>query len=72
MALIAASELLILPSHHENFGVVIAEALSCGVPVILSNKVNIWREIESCKAGIVTSDTREGIEEALMRWDMLS
>ena len=65
---IAASELLILPSHQENFGVVIAEALSCGVPVILSDRVNIWREISASGAGLVTKNTRAGIEQSLLKW----
>ena len=65
---IAASELLILPSHQENFGVVVAEALSCGVPVIVSDKVNIWREITFSEAGFVTGDTCTGIEQSLLNW----
>jgi glycosyltransferase involved in cell wall biosynthesis len=69
---IAASELLILPSHQENFGLVVAEALSCGVPVVVSNQVNIWREIDEGEAGIVTVDTREGVEHAISRWNELS
>jgi glycosyltransferase involved in cell wall biosynthesis len=69
---IAASELLILPSHQENFGVVVAEALACGVPVVVSNQVNIWREIEAGQAGIVTVDTLDGIKDALTRWNQLS
>jgi len=69
---IAASELLVLPSHQENFGLVVAEALACGVPVVVTNQVNIWREIEASEAGIVTMDTLEGIQEALTRWNELS
>jgi glycosyltransferase involved in cell wall biosynthesis len=69
---IAASEVLTLPSHQENFGVVVAEALACGVPVIISDQVNIWREIESGECGFVTKDTRSGIEKALLRWENLS
>jgi len=69
---IAASEVLILPSHQENFGVVIAEALSCGVPVILSDRVNIWREVSLSGAGLVTTDTREGIEQSLLKWKDLT
>jgi glycosyltransferase involved in cell wall biosynthesis len=69
---IAASELLILPSHQENFGVVVAEALACGVPVVVSDQVNIWREIEASQAGLVTVDTVDGIKDALTRWNQLS
>ncbi|WP_314917288.1 glycosyltransferase [Pseudomonas helleri] len=63
-----AAEIFCLPSHHENFGVVVAEALACGKPVLISNKVNIWREIESDSAGFVDNDTIEGTTNNLRRW----
>lgn len=52
--------LFILPSHQENFGIAVVEALGCGKPVLISNKVNIWREIDSDNAGWVADDTYEG------------
>jgi glycosyltransferase involved in cell wall biosynthesis len=63
-----ASEVFILPSHQENFGIVVAEALACGKPVLISNKVNIWREIEEDKAGFIDDDTVEGTVGNLERW----
>ena len=57
----------VLPSHQENFGIAVAEALACGCPVLISNKVNIWREIAEGKAGIVTDDTPEGTYLLLQR-----
>jgi glycosyltransferase involved in cell wall biosynthesis len=68
----AASEIFVLPSHQENFGIVIAEALACGLPVVISDKVNIWREIESYRAGFVGEDTLEGTSASLNRWSALS
>lgn len=62
------SEAFVLPSHQENFGIVVAEALGCGLPVLISDKVNIWREIEADGAGIVNTDTVEGTEKTLRRW----
>jgi glycosyltransferase involved in cell wall biosynthesis len=58
----------ILPSHQENFGIVVAEALACGKPVMITYKVNIWREVEAAGAGLVESDTVEGTVAALTRW----
>jgi glycosyltransferase involved in cell wall biosynthesis len=56
---------LVLPSHQENFGVVVAEALAAGRPVLLSDKVNIWPEIKAAHAGIVCTDDVEGTSQAL-------
>ncbi len=67
-----ASEAFILPSHQENFGIVVAEALGCGKPVLMSNKVNIWREIEADKAGIVANDDLAGTESLLTKWIAMS
>jgi glycosyltransferase involved in cell wall biosynthesis len=58
----------ILPSHQENFGIAVVEALACGKPVLLSNKVNIWREIEADGAGLVEDDSDEGTENLLRRF----
>ncbi|MGZ0654163.1 glycosyltransferase [Coraliomargarita sp. W4R53] len=65
---IAAAEALTLVSHQENFGLVVAEALSLGTPVLISNKVNIWREIADNNAGIVSQDTLAGAKELISKW----
>lgn len=67
-----ASEVFCLPSHQENFGIVVAEALACGKPVLISNKVNIWREIEHDEAGFVADDSVDGTEANLRNWLALS
>jgi glycosyltransferase involved in cell wall biosynthesis len=61
----------ILPSHQENFGISVAEALGCGTPVLISNKVNIWREVSEAGAGIVAPDTLEGTVELLEKLQAL-
>lgn len=63
-----SAEVLILPSHQENFGLVVAEAMACGVPVLISNRVNIWRQISLDKAGFVEPDDQEGTTRLLTRW----
>jgi glycosyltransferase involved in cell wall biosynthesis len=55
-----ATEAFVLPSHQENFGVAVVEAMACGVPVLISDKVNIWPDIAHDEAGIVNSDTADG------------
>ncbi|XAM00174.1 glycosyltransferase [Phycisphaeraceae bacterium D3-23] len=49
------ADLFVLPSHHENFGLVVVESLACGTPVLLSDQVAICREIESAGVGHVVS-----------------
>ena len=62
-----AADAFILPSHQENFGIAVAEALSTGTPVLISDKVNIWREIKEDKAGFIEEDTLEGCLKLLQR-----
>jgi glycosyltransferase involved in cell wall biosynthesis len=65
-------EAFVLPSHQENFGIAVAEALACNKPVLISNQVNIWREIEYSGAGIVAEDTEQGTIQLLERWFAMS
>src|SRR5437868_1151350 len=67
-----ASEAFILPSHQENFGIAVAEALACGTPVLLSDKVNTAPEISSDGAGLMEPDTPEGTLRLMQRWLALS
>jgi glycosyltransferase involved in cell wall biosynthesis len=66
-----AAEVFALPSHQENFGIAVAESLACGVPVLISREVNIWREIEADHAGLVAPDTVEGTISLLKDWQQL-
>lgn len=62
------ADAFILPSHQENFGIAVTEALACGVPVLISDQVNIWREIGSDGAGLIDTDTVDGTVNLLERW----
>ena len=64
----ASAEAFVLPSHQENFGISVVEALAVSVPVLISNRVNIWREIEADRAGYVESDDLAGTTRLLQRW----
>ena len=63
-----ASEVFILPSHQENFGIAVAEAMSCGLPVLLSDKVNIAPDIAAAGAAYMEPDTQEGTDNLFQRW----
>ena len=65
---LSAAEAFVLPSHQENFGIAVVEALACGTPVLISNKINIWREIEADGAGFVENDDLAGTSNLLQRW----
>jgi glycosyltransferase involved in cell wall biosynthesis len=62
------SEVYILPSHQENFGIAVSEAMACGKAVLTTDKVNIWPDILESGSGYIESDTVEGIENLLRRW----
>lgn len=66
------SELFVLPSHQENFGIAVVEALACSKAVLISDQVNIWREIKADKAGLISRDTIDGIKQMLETWLELS
>ncbi len=63
-----AAELFCLPSHQENFGIVVAEALACSLPVAVAHSVNISSDVATANAGIVFPDTLEGTTAALTQW----
>ena len=65
---LASAEALILPSHQENFGLVVAEALSFGTPALISDQVSVAEEVLSSGAGFVEPDTLIGTERLIERW----
>jgi len=62
----------VLPSHTENFGVAVAEALAAGRPVLISDKVNICREVQADGAGMVCSDDVADVSRMLREFLALS
>ena len=67
-----SADAFILPSHQENFGMAVVEALAAGLPVLISNRVNIWREIHADHAGHVESDDLPGTIRLIERWLSMS
>jgi glycosyltransferase involved in cell wall biosynthesis len=63
-----AAEAFILPSHQENFGIAVVESLAANRPVLISNQVNIWPDIQSAGVGFVEDDTLKGTERLMRGW----
>jgi glycosyltransferase involved in cell wall biosynthesis len=57
---------LALPSRQENFGIVVAEAMAAGTPVLVSDAVALAGEVARTGAGWVASATGEGLREKLV------
>jgi glycosyltransferase involved in cell wall biosynthesis len=63
----AGSDVFILPSYSENFGMAVVEAMACNLPVIISSQVGIYKEVESAKAGIIVHANSNELHDALVK-----
>lgn len=67
LAALRDADVFALPSYTENFGMAVVEAMACGIPVVISDRVNIWREVAAAGAGRVTRCDAEEVGTAAPR-----
>jgi len=62
---LCGSNIFVLPSYSENFGMSVIEAMACKLPVVISNQIGIHKEISQAKAGLVINTNDKELKEAL-------
>ena len=63
--LLQGSDLFVLPSHSENFGIAVAEALIAKLPVIITHGIQISSDILAANAGLVIEDNIDSLTSAI-------
>ncbi|MFZ2197718.1 MAG: glycosyltransferase [Thermodesulfovibrionales bacterium] len=70
---LTAADFFALVSENENFGMVVVEALMCGLPVMLSKDVGVWESIKDEKFVMTVEKTEGSVAQCLgdfERWSM--
>jgi len=62
---LAKADLFILPSHNENFAVVVLEAIAAGTPVLISNKVGLSYFVAQHQLGWIYDGTEIDLMQKL-------
>ena len=61
----AGSDIFVLPSYSENFGMTVVEAMACRLAVVVSNKVGIYKEVKQNKAGIAIDMNAQNLYQGI-------
>lgn len=64
--LYAASDLMVLPSHYDGFGLVVIESLACGTPVVISKMTGAVDVIDDRSGIILNEISSQDIEKAIV------
>ena len=65
LALLRDADVFCLPSYHENFGIAVIEAMAAGLPVVISDHVNLHLEIQKAQAGFVAPCQMDAVTSAV-------
>jgi glycosyltransferase involved in cell wall biosynthesis len=66
LAVLRDASVFVLPSYSENFGLAVIEAMAAGLPVIISDQVNIFREVQEFGAGKITPCDADPLATAIL------
>jgi glycosyltransferase involved in cell wall biosynthesis len=66
-ACLAAARVCVLPSLHENFGIVVLDAVAAGVPIIVTHGVQLAPWVARRDVGLVIERSVAGVAEAVGR-----
>jgi glycosyltransferase involved in cell wall biosynthesis len=67
-SLFKVCELFVLPSHCEALPYALLEGLACGIPALITTKVNSYREIQNYNCALIGEDTLEDTVKSLRQW----
>lgn len=66
-AMFDGADVFALPSRSENFGIVVAEAMARGCPVLVTDGVQANEHVKRAGAGVVTATTADAVSDGLNR-----
>ena len=61
------SDIFVLASYGENFGISVLEAMACGLPVVITNHVGLYPDVLEYQAGIVSACDDQEIAGAILK-----
>lgn len=64
---LCSSDIFVLPSYSETFGLSILEAMSCKLPVVISKQCNIASQVKASNSGVIVNLNKTDLAEAIIK-----
>ena len=65
-SLLQVASCFVLPSSQENFGFALFEAAAVGTPIVVTNLVDTWRELQSGASAEITDQTAISVSKGIL------